>query len=397
MMSKATRSKEINETDINEPPGFEQDVQEKPNDDGMENKSSSIPERTTQPLVKPQQSSIPFLNRENKETEDLATDHSSRIENPHMEVLTERENYARVDRKILAHCHSGPTGGHLFYHSANVTAKKVYESGFYWPSVFKDANEYVRRCDACQRSGNISSRNEMPQNNIQVCEVFDVWGLDFMRPFPKSRGNKYILVAIDYVSKWVVAQTLPTNDARVVVKFLRQLFARFGVPKALISEEGHFFDGPAAITKTRQACTPFRLVYGKACHLPVEIKHKAHWALKQCNTDLTLASGSRLTQLNELAELRDGAYENTRIYKERTKKWHDSRLRGDKDFKVPNEYYLRFRIRDLAVRKLTIWYTLKMTRVLNSNGHSDASSTHFCSKTQNGESPRATYQGSSSF
>ncbi|GKE23229.1 reverse transcriptase domain-containing protein, partial [Tanacetum coccineum] len=66
--------------------------------------------------------------------------------------------------QILAHCHSGPTGGH---HSANVTAKKVYVSGFYWPSVFKDANEYVRRCDACQRSGNISSRNEMPQNNIQ--------------------------------------------------------------------------------------------------------------------------------------------------------------------------------------------------------------------------------------
>nr|GEV91098.1 reverse transcriptase domain-containing protein [Tanacetum cinerariifolium] len=66
--------------------------------------------------------------------------------------------------KILAHCHSGPTGGH---HSASVMVKKVYESGFYWPSVFKDANECVRRCDACQRSGNISSRNEIPQNNIQ--------------------------------------------------------------------------------------------------------------------------------------------------------------------------------------------------------------------------------------
>ncbi|GJT07874.1 reverse transcriptase domain-containing protein [Tanacetum coccineum] len=104
--------------------------------------------------------------------------------------------------EILAHCHSGPTGGH---HSANVTAKKVYESGFYWPSVFKDANEYVRRCDACQRSGNISS------------------------------------VTVDYVSKWVEAQALPTNDARVMVKFLRSLFARFGVPKALISDRGTHF------------------------------------------------------------------------------------------------------------------------------------------------------------
>ncbi|GJZ34999.1 reverse transcriptase domain-containing protein, partial [Tanacetum coccineum] len=92
--------------------------------------------------------------------------------------------------------------------------------------------------------------------------------------------------------------------------------------------------------KTLTGCTPFRLVYGKPFHLPVEIEHKAHWASKQCNMDLTLASKSRLMRLNELAELRDGAYENTRIYKERTNKWHDSRLRGDKDFKVGDQVLL---------------------------------------------------------
>ncbi|GJX15066.1 reverse transcriptase domain-containing protein, partial [Tanacetum coccineum] len=64
---------------------------------------------------------------------------------------------------ILAHCHSGPTRGH---HSASTTGRKVYEFGFYWPSIFKDAKDYVMRCDACQRLGNISSRSEMPQNNI---------------------------------------------------------------------------------------------------------------------------------------------------------------------------------------------------------------------------------------
>ncbi|GJY13038.1 reverse transcriptase domain-containing protein [Tanacetum coccineum] len=61
--------------------------------------------------------------------------------------------------KILAHCHSGPIGGQ---HSASITGRKVYESGFFWPSIFKDAKDYVMRCDACQRSGNISSRSEMP-------------------------------------------------------------------------------------------------------------------------------------------------------------------------------------------------------------------------------------------
>ncbi|GJW01708.1 reverse transcriptase domain-containing protein [Tanacetum coccineum] len=82
--------------------------------------------------------------------------------------------------------------------------------------------------------------------------------------------------------------------------------------------------------KTPTGCTPFRLVYGKACHLPVEIKHRAYWALKQCNMDLTAAAKNHFMELNELMKLRDRVYENTRIYKERTKKWHDSRLQGIK-------------------------------------------------------------------
>ncbi|GJU87352.1 reverse transcriptase domain-containing protein [Tanacetum coccineum] len=104
------------------------------------------------------------------------------------------------------------------------------------PRIFKDAKDYVMRYDACQRSGNISSRSEMPQNNIQVCDVFDIWGLDFMGPFLNSKGNKYILVSVDYVLKWVEAQALPTNDARIVIRFLRRLFARFEIPKAYNSD-----------------------------------------------------------------------------------------------------------------------------------------------------------------
>ncbi|GJT12613.1 reverse transcriptase domain-containing protein [Tanacetum coccineum] len=87
----------------------------------------------------------------------------------------------------------------------------------------------------------ISQHDEMPQNAIQVCEIFDVWGIDFMGPFPSSRGNKYILVAVDYLSKWVEAKALPTNDIRVVVKILKSLFAQFGTPRAIISYRDTYF------------------------------------------------------------------------------------------------------------------------------------------------------------
>ncbi|GJQ95561.1 reverse transcriptase domain-containing protein [Tanacetum coccineum] len=84
---------------------------------------------------------------------------------------------------ILIACHSGPTGGH---YGANYTAKKVFDSGFYWPIIYRDAHDLVTRCDTCQRQGKFFQRDEMPQNSIQVCKSFDVWGIDFIGPFPSS-------------------------------------------------------------------------------------------------------------------------------------------------------------------------------------------------------------------
>nr|GFC46447.1 reverse transcriptase domain-containing protein [Tanacetum cinerariifolium] len=91
---------------------------------------------------------------------------------------------------ILNACHSRPTGGH---YGANYTAKKVFDSDFYWPSIYKDAFELVKRCDSCQRQGKVLQKDEMPQNFIQICENFDVWGIDFMGTFSSSKGNKYII------------------------------------------------------------------------------------------------------------------------------------------------------------------------------------------------------------
>ncbi|GJU45318.1 reverse transcriptase domain-containing protein [Tanacetum coccineum] len=231
---------------------------------------------------------------------------------------------------------------------------KVCSDGFYWPTIIKEAHTLVRLCEACQRTGNISKRDEMPLNNIQVCEIFDIWGIDFMGPFPKSYKFEYILVAVDYVSKWAEAQALPTNDARVVVAFLKKLFCHFGMPKALISDRGTHFcnkimektmkrygvnhrfstsyhpqtsgqventnralkrilektvkDNPAIWSrklddalwafrtayKTPTGTTPYKLIYGKNCHLPFEIEHRAYWALKNCNPDLIAAGEKRM-------------------------------------------------------------------------------------------------------
>ena len=89
----------------------------------------------------------------------------------------------------------------------------------------------------------MSKRDELPMKGIIEVELFDVWGIDFMGPFPSSYNNKYILLVVDYVSKWVEAISTPTNNAKVVLNFLiRNIFTRFATPQAIISDEGnHFF------------------------------------------------------------------------------------------------------------------------------------------------------------
>ncbi|RDY10726.1 Retrovirus-related Pol polyprotein, partial [Mucuna pruriens] len=136
---------------------------------------------------------------------------------------------------VLQFCHAASGGGH---YGSTQTTRKVLDYGFYWPTIFRDTHLFVSAYKQCQRVGiAISRRHEMPQQKILFYE-----GIDFMGTFQVFSGYSYILLVVNYVSRWVEAIATKTNDTKVVMDFLKSnIFCQFGVNKSLISDQGSHF------------------------------------------------------------------------------------------------------------------------------------------------------------
>ncbi|GJS13432.1 reverse transcriptase domain-containing protein, partial [Tanacetum coccineum] len=195
---------------------------------------------------------------------------------------------------ILEACHNGPTGGH---HGTNLTAIKVFDAGFFWPSIYKDAHEFgAPRAIISDRGTHFC--------NDQFAKVIHRLSTAY---HPQISGQVEVS---NRGLKIILERTVGENRASWLDKLDDALWAF------------------RTAYKTPIGCTPYKLVYGKACHLPIELEHKAYWALKNANFDLQTAGDQRKIQLNELSELRDQAYENSLIYKEKTKRIHDAKIKN---------------------------------------------------------------------
>ena len=141
---------------------------------------------------------------------------------------------------IMNDCHSGACGGHL---SGLAIVQKILHVGYFWPMIFKDCISAIKKCHPCQIFSRKMCAHSAPLHPVVSVDPFAKWGIDFMTCNPPSAvGHHYIIVAVDYFTKWVEAMPTYNNDAKTTMLFLfNHIIARFGVPKSIVTDHGTHF------------------------------------------------------------------------------------------------------------------------------------------------------------
>ncbi|XP_057545948.1 uncharacterized protein LOC130824941 [Amaranthus tricolor] len=160
--------------------------------------------------------------------------------------------YPKEGNYILREIHEGGCGIHQ---GVRTVIGKVLKSGYYWPSLREDAETLVKRCPKCQYHSKIERKPSNYLSAMQAVLPFDKWGIDLLGPFPRAKGQrKFIIVAIDYFTKYVEAEPLSSVTDNQVCQFIwRNIITRYGIPRVIITDNGRQF-----ISKnTTQYCDKF--------------------------------------------------------------------------------------------------------------------------------------------
>ncbi|MCO5600642.1 hypothetical protein L7F22_054757 [Adiantum nelumboides] len=263
--------------------------------------------------------------------------------------------------ELLEEAHEGDAGGHM---SGEVTTRKLLQAGYWWNSMFKDAQEWVKECDACQQTGRPLAKDMGPLQPIQPLAPFMKRGIDFMGPFKNMGKYKYIVAAIDYVTKWVEAKALPDNTAKKIANFLFEyIISRFGCPLELVSDQGtHFLNEIVEAltevfrTKHRKSTTYYPRCNGQAESTKKVLKkiltkmaqtHKGPWDnhLHSALFEFTLPAlrtsvaheidphanlQERLIELEKIDEQRQRAQWEQQVAQRKMKAYHDRQIRKEK-------------------------------------------------------------------
>uniref|UniRef100_A0A2N9FQ85 Uncharacterized protein n=1 Tax=Fagus sylvatica TaxID=28930 RepID=A0A2N9FQ85_FAGSY len=300
---------------------------------------------------------------------------------------------------VMREVHEGICGNHS---GARSLVHKLVRAGYYWPTMQKDVVSYVRACDKCQRFGNLIHSPPETLTPMTAPWPFAQWGLDIMGPLPVGRRQlKFLVVGIDYFTKWVEAEPLATITEKNIRGFVwKAIICRFGIPRAFISDNGRQFDnspfrefceelgihnhysspghpqanGQVEVTnrsllkmiktrlegakglwpeelpnilwayrttaRTPTGETPFRLTYGTEAVIPVEVGLTT-WRTN--NFDEESNDAQLRSNLDLVDEVRDQAEARTRVYQQRMARYYDRRVK-----------HREFKVRDLVLRKVTL-------------------------------------------